>query len=280
MNNPIEVIRENNKTLKIEIPAMASWGSFDEIISFLIKEYNAIVFEKQEDPFWRKWILEINKQRITLIHDDMYGNELAAQTKDAETLLLRIGKNLAERLKGEILDINGEIQGSIKAGKDTTVLTFWNGSSDITEKIYKKLESRHYFQYLVPFGAPFSYRLIQTPSKYLDELLNDIKLMDHTDLKAPAFDVFKTTVFYVNSYEKEGNQYPGDECELTDVDLDFLQKVFNVDPNESDITIRNMRHWPDITPREASFLQPYVSFKFDFDKYEYRLECSRSSARY
>ena len=82
----------------------------------------------------------------------------------------------------------------------------------------------------------------------------------------------KQSVFYVAAYEKNGHRYLVEDCKLSGIGLDFLRKLFKVNPNDPDIMVRDIVYNLEIKKNEAAVLEQYVSFKFDFRKYNYRLE--------
>lgn len=64
------------------------------------------------------------------------------------------------------------------------------------------------------------------------------------------------------------------EYRLKPVDLEFLQKLFNIDPNDPDIVATNMIYDFKINVEQAKALQPYIIDGFiDLDKYDFHLSC-------
>ena len=184
MNELISILREKNKPLEIEIPAMPSWDGFDKLIDFLIKEYNAIVLVKADGPDARRWILESNGSQFELTYDDPMGNTLVAPTVESEELILTIARDLEQRLTGEILIIDTDIHARILKTGENVILTFWRDGQDLTRKIYEALQNQQSnLKDVQLFGAPCWYGLLITSLDYLDQLLNDIKMMDKSDLK-------------------------------------------------------------------------------------------------
>lgn len=187
MNQPISILREKNKPLAIEIPAMPSWDGFDKLTNFLIEEYSTVVLVKADGPDARRWVLESNGSQFELIHDDLMGNKLMAPTADTEELILRIGHDLEERLMGDLLEIDDNIQGRILKTEESAILTFWRpGNGDLTRKIYDKLQNHKLMLDVQLFGAPYSYGLLITALADLDKLLDEIKMIGKSDLnKSP-----------------------------------------------------------------------------------------------
>jgi hypothetical protein len=185
VNHPTKIVRSKKEPLKIEIPSIPTWTGFDEIIDFLVQEYNALILEKNEDPFERAWILEINKKKIELIHGDWDGNYLQA-SEEGEAIILEIGEVLEERLMGDVFEIDTTIQGRIYKTREGAILTFWHDNQDLTGKIYKALQNQaSNLKEVQLFGAPLSYDLFILPLKGVDKLLKAIKIMDKSDLKTP-----------------------------------------------------------------------------------------------
>jgi hypothetical protein len=84
-----------------------------------------------------------------------------------------------------------------------------------------------------------------------------------------------SSVFYVSEFDKKGSGRLVNDCELSGIGLNFLRKVFNIDPNHPDIMVRDMVYDLKITEKEALLLRPYVDFEFDFYRYNYYLQqCS------
>ncbi len=79
----------------------------------------------------------------------------------------------------------------------------------------------------------------------------------------------------VRAYEKKpgkyGNHYLVTQYELEPVSLDFLQKVFNVSPDDPDPVMRGVMYNYDIGSEEANALQPYVKAKIDLEQYIFQL---------
>lgn len=81
-----------------------------------------------------------------------------------------------------------------------------------------------------------------------------------------------STIFFIAAYEKDGSQYLVEDFELKSIKLDFLQKIFDIDPMDPDEYVRDMVYGHEITEKEAKLLQSYVNFEFDFSKFDYMLE--------
>lgn len=79
-------------------------------------------------------------------------------------------------------------------------------------------------------------------------------------------------LYYIAWYEKSGNQYIVDDYELKGINLNVLQKIFNIDPQDPDPINREMAYSYEIREEQAKELVTFVSFKFDFSKYDYYLE--------
>ena len=58
------------------------------------------------------------------------------------------------------------------------------------------------------------------------------------------------------------------------VPLIFLQKLFNIDPNDPDEGNRYLIDCYDIDEKKAEALQPFVKEKLDLNKFYFQLECS------
>lgn len=80
------------------------------------------------------------------------------------------------------------------------------------------------------------------------------------------------TIFFVSVFEKTGSQYLVEDYELKDINLEILQKIFNVDPMDPDPFIRNIVYCQEIGKKEAEKLKKHINIEFDFDKYDYMLE--------
>jgi len=94
----ILIIEKENEPLQIDVFAIQDWESFDKLIEFVKKYYNAHVIKEADGPGARRWILESNGKLFQLIHDDMSGNYFVALSKDSEELVYKIGRDLESRL--------------------------------------------------------------------------------------------------------------------------------------------------------------------------------------
>jgi hypothetical protein len=82
----------------------------------------------------------------------------------------------------------------------------------------------------------------------------------------------------IGVYSKEANEYGN--CAfimyykfIKPVSLAFLQRLFNVDPN--DLDNRELIDCYDINQQQAEALQPYIEEKLELDKYYYMLKCKQ-----
>jgi hypothetical protein len=98
-DEPVLFIRDKNKLLKVDICYMQDWEGFEKLIKFVQKHYSASILAQYDGPDARRWILKSNHLIFELIHDDMLGNYFVASTKESESLVYEIGKNLESRLK-------------------------------------------------------------------------------------------------------------------------------------------------------------------------------------
>ncbi len=61
---------------------------------------------------------------------------------------------------------------------------------------------------------------------------------------------------------------------LKPVNLSFLQKLYNIDPNEPEHVLRDLIACYKINETQARALQPYViDGEIDLQKYNFQLEC-------
>ncbi len=72
---------------------------------------------------------------------------------------------------------------------------------------------------------------------------------------------------YISFYDKKGENHIGD-FNIDNLDLDFLKLLFN--PPEKDPLLYDVY---EIDEKLSLKLQEKVDFTFDFDKYDYFLEC-------
>ncbi len=74
--------------------------------------------------------------------------------------------------------------------------------------------------------------------------------------------------------DEDGDCFLEVEYSLKPVDLQFLQKLFNIDPNDSEAVNRDLILCYQINKEQAEALQPYViDGVIDLDKYDFMLEC-------
>jgi hypothetical protein len=73
---------------------------------------------------------------------------------------------------------------------------------------------------------------------------------------------------------KYGNHLAVVEYDLKPIDLNYLRELFNVDPNDPDLGVRDIIDPLDINEEQAKALQPYViDGTIDLDKYFFELHC-------
>lgn len=73
---------------------------------------------------------------------------------------------------------------------------------------------------------------------------------------------------------KNGSNVLAVRYDLLPIDLSFLQKLFDINPNEPDDIVRELILCFEINVTQATALQPYViNGTIDLDKYDFMLEC-------
>lgn len=82
----------------------------------------------------------------------------------------------------------------------------------------------------------------------------------------------------VVGYSKIPNEYGNClsvvEYDLKPISLDFLQKLFNINPLDPDYSVRDLIDCYRINQEQAKALQPYViDGVIDLEKYSFLLEC-------
>jgi len=99
MIKPVLFLRDKEKIYRAVIDSIPDWDGFDKLISYLEKNYQTKILTSADGPGARRWIIEVNKKIIELIHDDGYGNYFLAPTVESEGMVREIGKDLEIRLK-------------------------------------------------------------------------------------------------------------------------------------------------------------------------------------
>ncbi len=84
---------------------------------------------------------------------------------------------------------------------------------------------------------------------------------------------------YICAYDKEPDKdgyrrWAADYEFYKPVSLKFLQKLFGIDPNYPDGSVRYMFDCYHIDAKKAKVLQSFVKEKLDLEKYNFKLECS------
>ena len=82
----------------VDIVALPDWDGYDKLCEFLKQEYKATVISALDGPDSRKAILELRGTRISIQHDDPYGNSIEAETPESNDLVREIGMDLKNRL--------------------------------------------------------------------------------------------------------------------------------------------------------------------------------------
>lgn len=98
MNKKIFYTHRPNKNLKAVVLDIPDWDGFDKLIQFVKKHYDAEVITEADGPGARCWILSSKGQKFKLVHDDGYGNYFEPLTKNDESIVLEICRDLEQRL--------------------------------------------------------------------------------------------------------------------------------------------------------------------------------------
>ncbi len=73
---------------------------------------------------------------------------------------------------------------------------------------------------------------------------------------------------------ENGNQLIEVMYYLKPINLSFLQKLFNIDPNDPDPAVVDVIYCYNINEEQARALQPYViDGVIDLEKYDFMLDC-------
>jgi hypothetical protein len=87
-------------------------------------------------------------------------------------------------------------------------------------------------------------------------------------------DVVRKVMGFNKIPNQNGNNVLVVEHYLKDVDLDDLRRIFNVDPEDPNIEIRDMYNPIDLTKELADAVQKYIhDGKIEFDQYLWVLDC-------
>jgi len=98
-NAVIMLDRNENGQLEALIFPIRDWEGFDKLIEYMGNEFEAVVLEKIEGPYARRYILSVRGKKFELIHEDGYGNYLVAPTKESELIITEIANDLEQRFK-------------------------------------------------------------------------------------------------------------------------------------------------------------------------------------
>ena len=82
----------------VDVVAVPDWNGYDKICDFLKQEYEASVISSADGPDSRKSVLDIRGARISIQHDDPYGNSIEAETVESNDIVRAIGMDLKNRL--------------------------------------------------------------------------------------------------------------------------------------------------------------------------------------
>jgi len=79
---------------------------------------------------------------------------------------------------------------------------------------------------------------------------------------------------YNKNADEDGDQLIEVMYYLKPIDLSFLQKLFDIDPNDSDPAVADVIYCYNINEKQAKALQPYViDGVIDLEKYDFMLDC-------
>ncbi|MGD9591618.1 MAG: hypothetical protein AB7V32_03765 [Candidatus Berkiella sp.] len=83
----------------------------------------------------------------------------------------------------------------------------------------------------------------------------------------------KNTKRYVSGFSKTGDKLLEIEFELKPIKLSFLQRLFNIDPNNPNPVERDLIDCYRINEEQAKALQPYIiDGVIDLEKYNWMLD--------
>lgn len=86
--------------------------------------------------------------------------------------------------------------------------------------------------------------------------------------------ITRIVVGYNKIPDEGGDQMMVVQYELKPLDLQFLQKLFNIAPNDPDPVNRNVVYCYDINSDQAKALQPdVIDGVIDLNKYDFMLDC-------
>ena len=100
MSKSVLFIRKKKENdCRVVINAIQDWGGFEKLVKYLQMHYKVKILESYDGPDARRWIIQLNDEKIELIHSDGYGNYLKACNEKGEDLITSIGEDLEARLK-------------------------------------------------------------------------------------------------------------------------------------------------------------------------------------
>jgi len=93
-------------------------------------------------------------------------------------------------------------------------------------------------------------------------------------MKENVNEIKRIVAGYSKTPNKSGNCPLEVEYDLKSIELSFLQKLFNIDPNDADPGVRDIIDCYQINQVQAKALQPFViDGLIDLEKYDFMLEC-------
>ncbi|MCS5712149.1 DUF7683 domain-containing protein [Candidatus Berkiella aquae] len=86
--------------------------------------------------------------------------------------------------------------------------------------------------------------------------------------------IVRVVIGYSKIPDADGELHLEVEYRLKPLNLEFLQKLYNISPNDPDYGVRDLIDCYPINAEQAKTLQPYViDGVIDLEKYDFMLEC-------
>ena len=96
---PVIVYSKPGEPLRADVNAIPDWGGFEKLSIYLQRLQGATLIEATDGPDSRRWVFNIDGQRIELWHDDFYGNTVVAMSVEGNRVIKNIAEDLYRRLQ-------------------------------------------------------------------------------------------------------------------------------------------------------------------------------------
>lgn len=95
----VEYQINNDGIAEVYVHALSTWDGFDEIIDYLLKNYNVEIISNEKKYYNRDAVLNINGYQLLFSNDDLFGNVFTGVDASSGPFLKKLSKDIAAKLR-------------------------------------------------------------------------------------------------------------------------------------------------------------------------------------